>query len=160
MKITAKALKKLKKNDNDAAASNQAAVMAINKKEAKEAKKEEAKEKVVEAQKKSEKAVKKTQKAAEKAIKKVVAKQESAPGGIVDIISKALAKNAKEQATKEENRARVEGKIKTKAAATDTAIGTTRKALKSGFAATRDLSAAESKKELEKAAASPVVTED
>lgn len=86
----------------------------------------------------AEHVVKQAQKKTEEAVKKVVVAQEAGPGGIIDMVSKELAHNANIQAKKEENRVRIETAIKSRAAATDTKITTTRDSLKSGFKATRE----------------------
>lgn len=70
----------------------------------------------------------------------MVAKQETAPGGIVDIITEVLAKQAKTNKDKEENRARVETSISTKTAAYSSAVNTSRAALKKGLVATKEQS--------------------
>lgn len=85
-----------------------------------------------------------------------MAKQESAPGGIVDIVTNALAKSAKVQEQKVANRQRVETKVKVAQAARKAAIESSRRALNSGLNATRDLSPEQSKKELQAAASAPI----
>jgi len=88
--------------------------------------KQEKKDKITKAQKKEAKKVKDVIKDSEKAIKKVTAKQESAPGGIIDTVTQALAKNAAQQGEKINNRARIETKIDAHVTSTDAAIGATR----------------------------------
>lgn len=104
----------------------------------KSGKKVSSEEVVKQVTKEAEDVVKKAQKKTEEAVKKVVVAQEASTGGIIDMVSKQLAHNANVQAKKEENRIRVETAIKTRAAATDTKITTTRDSLKSGFKATRE----------------------
>ena len=156
-------MKKLEKKEKEESSSKEAnaekVAAELQKKLVKKASKAEKKSDYKDATKAADKATKKAEKKAEEAIKKVVVKQEAAPGGIVDIVSKALAKSAKTGDVKAQNRARVESKIKIMASGTDTAINTTRSALKSGFKMSRDITAEDSKKELEAAADAPVKSE-
>ena len=96
-----KVLTKLDKKDKEESSSSdgnaEKVAAALEKKMIKKASKTEKKGDMKEATKGSDKLIKKAEKKAEEAIKKVVVKQEAAPGGIVDIVSKALAKSAKQQ---------------------------------------------------------------
>jgi len=85
----------------------------------------------------AEKAVKKTQRKAAEAIKKVVAKQETAPGGLVDIITETIAEHAKANRDRYEDRARVQAAVSTKAAANAASMRTATTALAKGLSATR-----------------------
>ena len=96
-------------------------------------------------------------KKAELAVKQVVTKMESAPGGIIDIVTKVFAKNAQINKQKSENRVRVEATVNTDATATEQALKNTRSSLQAGFKTTSDLSADEYKKELERAAAAAII---
>lgn len=73
--------------------------------------------------------------------KKVEEKKEKAPpepNGIIEIVSRVLADNAKVQNEKDESRARIEAAIMTRAAKSTSAIDTTRNSMTAGFKATRD----------------------
>tara|TARA_B110000305_G_C19160219_1_gene502256 strand:+ start:56 stop:718 length:663 start_codon:yes stop_codon:yes gene_type:complete len=154
-----KTMTKLDKKEKESSSSSndnaEKVAEALEKKLVKKATKAEKKGGLKDATKGADKATKKAQKKAEEAIKKIVVKQEAAPGGIVDIVSKALAKSAKQNENKVSNRARVESKVKIMSAGTDTAINTTRSALKSGFKMSRDITAEDSKKELQAVADAP-----
>ena len=50
---------------------------------------------------------------------------------------------------RDDNRASIEAMVKTRVAASDASIDATRSSLSAGFDATRDITAADSKKELE-----------
>lgn len=102
-------------------------------------KKEEKKEKLLSIQKKEEKKVVEAKESAEKAIKKVVAKQETAPGGIIDIVTQALAKNAQLQKSRQDDRSRIQAIIDARVTATQSALNTTRAALKSGIHTVDDI---------------------
>ena len=99
-----KVMKKLDKKEKESSSASEAnaenVAEELEKKMVKKASKSEKKGDLKEATKGAEKAQKKAEKKAEEAIKKVVVKQEAAPGGIVDIVSKALAKSAKKQETR------------------------------------------------------------
>ena len=99
--------------------------------------------------------VKKEQKKAEKVIKKVTVNKEAAPGGIIDLVSKQLAKNAKVQEQQDTARSRIETAIKTRIAAGDTKIKMTRDSLKSGLKATKEVKQPEVKEVLKSINAQP-----
>mmetsp|Transcript_1860 Transcript_1860/g.2527 ORF Transcript_1860/g.2527 Transcript_1860/m.2527 type:complete len:148 (-) Transcript_1860:27-470(-) len=107
---------------------------------------------VQEAVKQAEKVIKKQQKKSAVQVKKAQLHVEAAPGGILDLVSKQLAKNAKVQEEKDQSRASIETTIKTRIAAGDTSIKITRDTLKDGLKATKEDTSAQ-KKEAVKAAA-------
>ena len=95
------------------------------------------------------------------AVKKVVAKQEEEEGGIVDTITKVFATHAKKHEKIRAQRATVEDKIATDAAAIASAMNITSRGMKAGVEQTlktEDITAEKSKAILEKAAgeATPV----
>merc|ERR1711934_908431 len=92
---------------------------------------------VKEVEKQAQKVVKKAQKQTDEVLKKVVAHQEEIPGGLIDLMSRALARDAKITMDKADDRERIETLIKTKVAASDSHIGTTRDSLSTAFKATR-----------------------
>ena len=122
---------------------------------------QEAEEKIEEAEVKqakedAEKSVEKVQKKAEEAVTKVVTQKEAAPGGIVDIVTSVLAKHAKVQKDKNEKRSEIETIVKTRSTARDAAVSTARVSLTKGIDVTRDITAEQSKKELEEVAKAPL----
>jgi len=65
-------------------------------------------------------------------------KQEEVPGGLIDLMSKAIAKKAKTDEERAENRNKIETMVKTRIAASDSTQKTTRDALSAGFKATKE----------------------
>ena len=70
----------------------------------------------------------------------MVAEQEMAPGGIVDIITETLASHAKANKDKSSNRGRIETSISDKIAAYDSALNVSRSALTKGLHSTQEQS--------------------
>ena len=70
----------------------------------------------------------------------MVAEQEMAPGGIVDIITETLANHAKANKDKSSNRARTETSISDKVAAFDSALNVSKSALVKGLKSTQEQS--------------------
>lgn len=102
--------------------------------------KKETKDEVVKtAVKQADKVVKKVQKKVGEVVKQVSVKQEEVPGGLIDLMSKAIATKAKVDEERAENRNQIETMVKTRIAASDSTQKTTRDALSAGFKATKDL---------------------
>ena len=89
--------------------------------------------------KSANKVVKDTQKKVGEVVKQVSIKQEEVPGGLIDLMSKAIANKAKTDEEKADNRNKIETMVKTRIAASDSTQKTTRDALSAGFKATKDM---------------------
>jgi hypothetical protein len=101
--------------------------------------KKETKEDVEQAAvKQADKVVTKIQKKVGEVVKQVSVKSEEVPGGLIDLMSKAIATKAKVDEQKAENRNKIETMVRTRIAASDSTQKTTRDALSSGFKATQD----------------------
>lgn len=81
--------------------------------------------------------VAKAKQRAGQSIRKVVTQQESAPGGIIDTVTKQLTKSAKAEQEKINSRASIEAAIGTRVVASDASSEATRSSLQAGLKATR-----------------------
>lgn len=82
--------------------------------------------------------MKKVQKKVGEVIKQVSVKSEEVPGGLIDLMSKAIATKAKVDEERADDRMKIETMVKTRIAASDSTQKTARDALSTGFKATRD----------------------
>lgn len=71
-------------------------------------------------------------------MKQVSVKKEEIPGGLIDLMSKAIATKAKTDEERADNRNRIETMVRTRIAASDSTQKTTRDALSAGFKSTRE----------------------
>lgn len=82
-------------------------------------------------------AVKNIQNKAGVVVKQVSIKQEEVPGGLIDLMSKAIANKAQVDEERASNRSMIETMVKTRIAASDSTQKTTRDALSAGFKVTK-----------------------
>ena len=93
--------------------------------------------------------IKKTQDSANNAIRELVIEQESAKGGVINMITNALSKSATIQKEKDDCRSSVETAVSSRTTASSSAINATRDALTGGIAATKDQSPETTKSRLQ-----------
>lgn len=88
---------------------------------------------VAEIQKLAADEIKKTQDSANNAIRELIIEQESAKGGVINMITNALSKSATIQKEKDETRASVETAVSSETTASSSAINASRDALNGGI---------------------------
>ena len=151
--LTAQSIRVLQNQSSTSELNMENAINTLNAAQEKKEARSETLAKIEAAKRIANEEVKKTQSKAVQVVKNAVTKQESANGGIIDMVTKTLAHHAQIQKERDDTRTKMETEIMTRVAATDSKIKATRSSLHAGLTATKDLTPAQSKKSLEAAAA-------
>lgn len=137
--LSAQSINVLKKQAKKSAINMEEAIKQLNDAQTRKEERVLAKEEADKAKKIAMEEVKRTQSKAVQVVKNAVVKQESASGGIIDMVTSTLAKHAQDQKDKSDMRTTLETEIMTRVAATDSKIKSSRSSLKAGLTASKDI---------------------